>query len=435
VPARTIFEKLGYTIDWDGTTGTVTATKDADKIIMQIGNDTMTVNGKKVKSDVAPQIHDGRTMVPLKFIADNTPKTFVTWDNQTQTANFITGDTAKPLELEQDYLTKKMQIADSNFNKLDKDQQQQVMEIRVPRSNGLLHVLGRNINGECSLLNEDINGKTLLANLHTIANQELAPEFEKMGITRDQLLDSIMTEAGDPGKINQDQHGTCAATSLQYLLCDENPAEYVRLMSGLLSPEGKATMRNGPVLVRDANSIAPDNSINRSVSERIFQAAMMEYCNGDLNYDNSSDIDKGLRPAEIIRGAQALFKQLYEPYTGDKPGILGSLIEISAFNGLEKYVKDDKQDIVDKLMERSSFNTLAGIDLGEPHMVVVKRVENGRVYYRNPWGPTYLRGNADNMPPLVIENELTGEESMDIHTFKKIVKFIIIPADRGPFIA
>jgi hypothetical protein len=42
-----------------------------DKIVLQIGNRTATVNGKEVELDVAPYIKNGRTMVPLRFIAES----------------------------------------------------------------------------------------------------------------------------------------------------------------------------------------------------------------------------------------------------------------------------------------------------------------------------------------------------------------------------
>ncbi len=42
-----------------------------NKIVLQIGNRTATVNGKEVEFDVAPYIKNGRTMVPLRFIAES----------------------------------------------------------------------------------------------------------------------------------------------------------------------------------------------------------------------------------------------------------------------------------------------------------------------------------------------------------------------------
>jgi len=42
-----------------------------NKIVLQIGNRLATVNGKEFRLDVAPYIKNGRTMVPLRFIAES----------------------------------------------------------------------------------------------------------------------------------------------------------------------------------------------------------------------------------------------------------------------------------------------------------------------------------------------------------------------------
>jgi len=76
VPIRFVSEFLGGTVDWNATTRTVTIkfgkniNNEGLEIELTIGNTALYVNGKEVKTDVAPLIKDSRTFVPLRFIAE-----------------------------------------------------------------------------------------------------------------------------------------------------------------------------------------------------------------------------------------------------------------------------------------------------------------------------------------------------------------------------
>ena len=71
VPLRAIFEALGADVDWDPETHTVTATRDETIVIMQIGNNVITVSGNEITLDVPPMIVDGRTLVPVRAVAES----------------------------------------------------------------------------------------------------------------------------------------------------------------------------------------------------------------------------------------------------------------------------------------------------------------------------------------------------------------------------
>lgn len=70
VPLRAIFEKLGATVDWNSETQTVTATKDDTTITLTIDNTRATKNGEEITLDVPAKIIGGRTLVPVRFVAD-----------------------------------------------------------------------------------------------------------------------------------------------------------------------------------------------------------------------------------------------------------------------------------------------------------------------------------------------------------------------------
>ena len=80
VPMRAIFEALGADVLWDDSTKTVTAEKDGTEIIMNIGYDMMFVNYIPITLDAPPQIIEGRTLVPVRAIAESLDCN-VDWDS------------------------------------------------------------------------------------------------------------------------------------------------------------------------------------------------------------------------------------------------------------------------------------------------------------------------------------------------------------------
>lgn len=77
VPIRIVTETLGGKVDWNGATKEVTLHIDGKEIKMTIGKTLE-------KYGVAPVIIDGRTFVPVRFVADELGAT-VAWDDATKT--------------------------------------------------------------------------------------------------------------------------------------------------------------------------------------------------------------------------------------------------------------------------------------------------------------------------------------------------------------
>lgn len=70
VPVRAIFEALGATLTWDEATQTVSAVKDDTEISLKINEKQAQKNDETITLDVPAKIINGRTMVPVRFIAD-----------------------------------------------------------------------------------------------------------------------------------------------------------------------------------------------------------------------------------------------------------------------------------------------------------------------------------------------------------------------------
>ncbi len=80
VPVKAIFEKLGATVEWDGSNNTVTAIKGYTTIKLQIDSKYALVNEKTVELDVPLKEMSGRTLVPIRFVSENLGAK-VEWDS------------------------------------------------------------------------------------------------------------------------------------------------------------------------------------------------------------------------------------------------------------------------------------------------------------------------------------------------------------------
>ena len=84
VPIRDVFEAMGFDIDWNSETRTVTLERDDDIVVIVIDSDTFTTNGESIDLDVPAQIIGGRTMLPLRAVLESVGYE-LDWDGAEQT--------------------------------------------------------------------------------------------------------------------------------------------------------------------------------------------------------------------------------------------------------------------------------------------------------------------------------------------------------------
>lgn len=85
-PARAIFEALNANVAWSGATRTVTVIRGNEQVVLTIGSTRMAVNGSPVTFDSPPIIAEGRTMVPVRSLAEALGAS-VSWDSATSTVS------------------------------------------------------------------------------------------------------------------------------------------------------------------------------------------------------------------------------------------------------------------------------------------------------------------------------------------------------------
>ncbi|MFH1811906.1 MAG: hypothetical protein ABIJ09_24420 [Pseudomonadota bacterium] len=313
--------------------------------------------------------------------------------------------------------------ASASFTRLTENQQKRALALfdrsEPQAQQSLVELTDRQIAGRTALLNRDSSGKTLQSNLQQLARDQ-PPS----------VVNAILQEVAEPTQINQGSHETCSTASMQYLLCQNNPAEYVRVMNGLMSKDGRVTMANGDELRCVPDSLTPDKSTDRSASERVFQAAMMDYSNGSNDYSNRADAHartpggrytrQGLHADEVKRGLEAL---------------TGKTVDIDYNNPIPALFKGGK--LGTRMARDFSGETLVELEIpvaGKkdangrwikphtyPHAVTVTEIRNGRVYFKNSQMPGLGSREALDLPSHRVENRRDdhGIESMSIEDFNR----------------
>ena len=91
VPLRGVLEAMGIEVDWNNEAKSVTAKRGLDSAYFVIGDTNLITNGGTVTLDVAPEIINGSTMIPLRAIAEAFGAV-VAWDGE---AKIVTINDAK----------------------------------------------------------------------------------------------------------------------------------------------------------------------------------------------------------------------------------------------------------------------------------------------------------------------------------------------------
>ncbi|OQB16066.1 MAG: Endo-1,4-beta-xylanase Z precursor [Firmicutes bacterium ADurb.Bin193] len=95
IPIRSLTEALGGTAEWNDKEQKVTIELSDTVIVLWIGKANATVNGKETVLDVSPVIMSERTMLPLRFIAENLGYK-VEWEEQTGEITITKEQAPKP---------------------------------------------------------------------------------------------------------------------------------------------------------------------------------------------------------------------------------------------------------------------------------------------------------------------------------------------------
>ncbi len=201
---------------------------------------------------------------------------------------------AKPSEAERMERAKEPIAADQEamFNTLEPAQQQAFREL-TPKSredfNKVYEAVGgmwaeqhdfsqvashgmRKMLQEGRLEVKDTTGQTLVGNLAERVGQELQPSMQTHNTTAGTLMSAIK-QVAYPDQVWQGQNtNTCASTALQGIMANEDPAEFMRIATGLAF-DGKVQLAGGATLALDASKIGDATDGNRSALSQAVQTS------------------------------------------------------------------------------------------------------------------------------------------------------------------
>lgn len=84
VPLRLVSENLGFEVFYDNESKEIKVSKADHDLILNLNSDRGSLNGKDLVLDEKPYTKDGRTMVPLRFLAENLGLD-IAWNQKSQT--------------------------------------------------------------------------------------------------------------------------------------------------------------------------------------------------------------------------------------------------------------------------------------------------------------------------------------------------------------
>ena len=271
------------------------------------------------------------------------------------------------------------------------------------------------------LMSKDSQGRSLLQNLTDLSHQEMGPTLD-----RKQIFQQLCNQLANPGTIKQGTHGTCAPTTIQYLQATRDPAEYARIMVGLTSKEGKVRLRNGDELKRDLGSLAPDGNNARSTISRLYQAALMEYGNGESEYDNRTDEHtqaddttySGQRNEDSERILDAMFGEDYQSIPVDRGN-----------EGARQQTERMLRQALDRGQQIPVALEWGLNEKGEPtyHMLLVVGMTENTVILRNPWGDFDANENNPARGPDREGLDFGGTVELSKEEFLRRCYNIIVP--------
>jgi hypothetical protein len=293
----------------------------------------------------------------------------------------------------------------------------QVATVATQASNpGLAALRDLCLNQPAKLQVTDKDGRTTLDNLATLATQPLHAELVKAGVSRASILDSAMQEIANPGKVvDQSIYGTCQVTSCQYEIARDDPSEYVRVLAGLAGPTGQVPMRNGDALYLQTEYLTPKPGDGRSPTEIMFQSAAINYAVAPwFDYDAANDQK---RFGQLIPWGQGAFETRFlSGFTGKTYDNV--TLDTAPLNSLGLSFLETQRTAapgVDPVI----LNIYTSPNQGGAHSVTFLEAHDGRVYFRNQWGPDMSPTGATTAQGWRVEDPASGVYSMSYEDFAK----------------
>jgi hypothetical protein len=202
-------------------------------------------------------------------------------------------------------------------------------------------------------------------------------EFETLKDFAIKLLTDLIDALANPNSISQGSKGTCAQTTVERSIAERNPAQYVKIITDLIT-KGEYIAPNGQRILLNEGGIKkqPFEKEDRYITTRIITPSFMEFFynkNPDINdYDDFSDREIGSqrRGSSTDKTASAIYNADYK------------IIDLGKFDNNTKIL------ILKTLLKLSKYPVFLYVDYtndGILHAVELKNITNNSITISNPW--------------------------------------------------
>ncbi len=216
VPLRAIFEYFGAKIEWWQDTKRIYAYLGSVYISMSVGRESAVINAEKVTLDSPAVIIDGRTLVPVRVIAEAFDAE-VSWIAETKTVVITTPYPKKDTEPLKEFDKYKISTSKSDFENFDFVIDENKLTISGKFRNPALNSILLKINKEQKVEDADKNGIiNLTINLDTLGINGPSPVMMYHNVPGENRYISYINETII---ITKDDEGYCFQKPLVY---DEN---------------------------------------------------------------------------------------------------------------------------------------------------------------------------------------------------------------------
>ena len=231
---------------------------------------------------------------------------------------------------------------------------------------------------------------------------QVTPVIEKR-----ELLKQLLVELAYPLTTTQDKHGTCVAEVMSNMFFKQAPGKWTAMVIDLAN-------RRGKFLTLPEDIDVEDSSRERSPVARLVQSGILNtFAAEGYTYNNRTD--------------------KYYNKQGDCAA--SGLYTCEAATGLTKLLGIDHSKIEDKailkaLLEAGKLEFVTLDWDGDSHAVMVTEVKDGRVFFRNPHGPSNAKKGdkiSEDGPSRTVEDSTIGIQSMSKDAFLKILETAAVP--------
>ena len=231
---------------------------------------------------------------------------------------------------------------------------------------------------------------------------QVTPVIEKR-----ELLKQLLVELAYPLTTTQDKHGTCVAEVMSNMFFKQAPGKWTAMVIDLANRDRKFLKLPEDIDVEDSTrERSPVARLVQSGILNTFAAEGYTYNNRtDKYYNKQGDCaESGLYPCEAATGLTKLL-------------------------GFEHSEIEDKA-ILKALLEAGKLEFVTLDWDGDSHAVMVTEVKDGRVFFRNPHGPSNAKKGAkisEDGPLRTVEDSTIGIQSMSKDAFLKILETAAVP--------